>query len=661
METVISHKHVSLRFSHFSVLTPQRLVLLTEQEAPLSSRSLRLFGDIAQQKGTGAAAQMDCRDGAGEDRSERIPVADLREHILQLSGYSCHEDEEKSRTELLEKLNKCKRDTLIALCRSIDITGSRANRKEELVSFLMKFSKGHSSGIDGRNPDKKVKKRRHVKEDANLSSDNPLKKRKREDTGPETLGEKDADEVKGVQDRENYSECVFKDNRYVHDDNKKGKFQNEEANLQASERISGSMPENLNGPTLGDASIRKNEQEKASKKKISSFTKKIGTPKEDRKIKACGKQESRGDSKLRKQALKPTRDELREAIFLILDSADFATMTFGEVVKKVDKYFGKDLFERKPLIRSLIEEELFRLAEEAEKKELEEEEAAEAKARADQAAMERAKDKTVESGMNKPNELQVDQHSNTNNTANNKSGSTIEKGAKLGTAVEAADNRNSSAAAGSPQDGKTYADTKNEHNGDELTKDGKGEKVAPDDCDDADQGSGKAETVKNKNVDILQVSKDGKPEVVSKGENDDTGVGGADKGRGGSGGNYTADVSGCEAEKSNGHADDEHIERAEDSKAHEANNNGNSKDSKAHEANNNGNSKIVAIPSDKDGKAKEGDTNPEQCPTDSGGNGKGKADDADANAKADADSSKNGTTENGKNDDDVKANSDSVA
>ena len=66
-----------------------------------------------------------------------------------------------------------------------------------------------------------------------------------------------------------------------------------------------------------------------------------------------------------------------------------------------DKYFGKDLFERKPLVRALIEEELFRLAEEAEKKELEEEEAMEAKARAEQAARESAKDGRREKGTTK--------------------------------------------------------------------------------------------------------------------------------------------------------------------------------------------------------------------------------------------------------------------
>ncbi|XP_062211532.1 DEK domain-containing chromatin-associated protein 4-like [Phragmites australis] len=572
---------------------------------------------------------MDCVDGAsastgaGEDRSkvaseiklikqttwvfvEKESVTDLRERILQLAGHACHEEEE--RTELLEKLNSCKRDTLIELCRSFDIIGSRANRKEELVSFLMKFSKDHCSGIDGTNPYKKIKKRKRIKEEVNLSSSKPSKKKKREGTALETQGEEEAEGRKVVEDRINYSDCDLMNNRYVCADNKKGKFPNEEANLEPSKRINGSTSENLDGVTLNEAPIPTNVQAlittpsanlvtateldstnmKTSKKKKCSVTKKKATPKEDHQVKSCVKLESKGDSKPRKQALKPSRDELREAIFLILDTADFATMTFGEVVKKVDKYFGKDLFEIKPLIRSLIEEELFRLAEEAETKELEEEEAAEAKARAEQAAKARAKDRTVESGVNKRNELQAGQGGKIKDTAKNTNGNTTEKGFRGGTSVEAADNGNSSKAADngnsskaaeSSQDGQVDADTKNGNNGDEFTEDGKSEKVAPNiNGDYAIQGSriGKAETVKNKNVDSLQVSKDGKLEVVSKGENDDTEDDRAEEGRSGNSGNNAEDFNGCEAEDCNSHENDERVECAEDGKTQEANNNENS-------------------------------------------------------------------------------------
>jgi hypothetical protein len=41
-----------------------------------------------------------------------------------------------------------------------------------------------------------------------------------------------------------------------------------------------------------------------------------------------GKQESKGDTKPRKHAMKPSKEELREAVFLILDTADFATVRY---------------------------------------------------------------------------------------------------------------------------------------------------------------------------------------------------------------------------------------------------------------------------------------------------------------------------------------------
>ncbi|KAJ1296714.1 hypothetical protein BS78_01G323500 [Paspalum vaginatum] len=318
---------------------------------------------------------------------EKESVADLREQILQLIEHDCQEQEEKLRGELLEKLNRCKRDTLIELCRSFHVIGSRANRKEELVSFLMEFVKDHCSGVDGANSDKKIKKRRRVKEE-NLSTVK-LSKKKRQEGGEE------ADGNKVVEDRAKYSDYDLMDSRYVCADSKKGKFPKERPDFEPSERINGSMSMNLDGVSRSGAPITTDElamittppmklvttaegdstDMKALKNKHSSITKKKATPKEDLKVKMCGKRESKGDTKPRKQAMKPSKDELREAVFLILDTADFATMTFGDVVKEVDKYFGKDLFERKPLIRSLIEEELFRLTEEAEKKELEEEEA----------------------------------------------------------------------------------------------------------------------------------------------------------------------------------------------------------------------------------------------------------------------------------------------
>jgi len=528
------------------------------------------------------------------------------------------------------------------------------------VSFLMEFVKDHCSGIDGAYSDKKIKKRRRTKEEESLSSGKPSKKNKQD-------GQEDAFGKNDVEDRAKYSDCDLMDNRYIYADNKKGKFPKEQTNLEPSERINGCVSEHFDGVSHGE--MRNPTYEQAmittpSKKLVtvadgdstdvkdfknkSSITKKKGTPKEDRKVKPCGKQESKGDTKPRKQAMKPSKDELREAVFLILDTADFATMTFGDVVKEVDKYFGKDLFERKPLIRSLIEEELFRLTEEAEKKELEEEELAEAKARAEQAAKEMAQVQTVESGIEKQNLFQAGPDGETKDSSKNTNDSTNDKGVNGGASVDSAVKRNSSDAAEGLQDHKTDADTQNENVHDELTKDGKGEMVAPiANGDSAVQDSSPSncedETMKNSNVQILEGSKDGKVEGASNGENDDTEDTRNEAARSGNVGSNADAASGCEAEESNNRGNDEHAEHTEDGKAQEA-----------HNTENNIN---VEIHGDKDGKAKEGDINAEQSQADAGSNGKAEDDEHNANTKGDVDSGKNGAAEKGKTDD-VKGSSD---
>ncbi|CAN6300557.1 unnamed protein product [Urochloa humidicola] len=386
---------------------------------------------------------------------------------------------------------------------------------------------------------------------------------------------------------------------------------------------------------------------KAFKNK-SSVTKKKRTPKEDRKVKSCGKQESKGDTNPRKQAMKPSKDELREAIFLILDTADFATMTFGDVVKEVDKYFGKDLFERKPLIRSLIEEELFRLTEEAEKKELEEE-VAEAKARAEQAAKEMAQVQTVESGIDEGNVLQAGPDGKTEDGSKNTNDCANEKGINGGASVDSAAKGNNSDAAEGSEDHKADADTQNEGTGDELTKNDLGEMVAPiANSDNSIQVSsnGEAETVKNNNVQTLEGSKNGKVKGTS-GENDVTEDSRNEEGRNGNVGSNAEAANGCEAEESNNRGNDERVERTEDSKAQEAHNNENSTNAE--------------ICGDKDGKAKEADISAEQSQADGGRDGK--AEDADvhsANTKVDVDSGNSGAADNGKTDGDVKGNSGSA-
>ena len=282
---------------------------------------------------------------------------------------------------------------------------------------------------------------------------------------------------------------------------------------------------------------------------------------------------------------------------------------------------------------------------------MEEEELAEAKDRAEQTAKEMAQVQTVESGIEKLNLLQASPDGKTKDSSMNTNDSSNDKGINGGAYVDSVVKRNSSDAAEGLQDHKANADTQNENVCDELTKDGKGEMVAPiANGDSAVQGSCPSnyedETMKNSNVQILEDSKDGKVEGASNGENNDTEDSRNEEGRSGNVGSSADAVNGCEGEESNNRGNDEHAEHTD---LH-------TEDGKAQEAHNTESSINVEIHGDKDGKAKEGDINAEQSQADTGSNGKVEDDEHNANTKGDVDSGKNGAAEEGKTDDDVKGN-----
>ncbi|XP_051214742.1 uncharacterized protein [Lolium perenne] len=525
-------------------------------EPPLAMCSL---GELAlvPQPGTSVAASMECANwttadaGAGASAEGNRPKeSEFREQIVKLAGIACHEDEEKSRIELLEKLKGCNKIGLIELCRYFDIRGSTSTRKDDIVTILMEFLMEHGSRIDCAEPDKKLRKRKRNRDGADLSGGDPSKKRKPDGTVLETHGEEEAAGKKCVKDRANCSDFHLRGNRNVCTDNKTGQFSKGKAKPDQFEGVNGSMMEKLAVVPLPGLPIHTHEQilvttpcakfvsnvennsmdMKASTKKTISVSKKKATHMTDRNEKFCDNNSSRGDVKPRKQAVRPTKDELRQAVFCILDTANFATMTFGEVVKAVDKYFGKDLFERKPLIRALIEEELFRLAEEAEKKELEEEEAMGTKARAEQAAKASIKDVRVGSDIVKENGLQAGQNGKSKYAEKSyRSDNNIEKGAGNGTSVKAVDNRSSDDAAESSQDGKGEVETENETNCDGFAKDGEAGNIVQnangDDGVEISKDGKVGSIVQNANGDGgVEISKDGKAGSIVQNANGDDGV-----------------------------------------------------------------------------------------------------------------------------------------
>jgi hypothetical protein len=254
---------------------------------------------------------------------------------------------------------------------------------------------------------------------------------------------------------------------------------------------------------------------------------------------------------------------------------------------------------------------------------LEEDEAAEAKARAEQST------KDCGNGNEKD--------------CNNGNGKDI----RGGCSVEIS----SSDAAEGLQMGKANADTKIGEN--KPTNNGECEKVSPSINIVVDiQGSRNSKVttvnVKNNNVDALEGSKDLRTKEAWNQGHVDTEYDGTEGGRSENGSNKAGDANHCEAQESRSHADGERVEQEVDG------------DVKAEEASKE-NSRNVAIHGDNDGNEKEGNIDAEQRPTDSGSGGKAEYANHNVNSKDDVDSDKNGGAENGKTGDNVKADSYDIA
>lgn len=97
------------------------------------------------------------------------------------------------------------------------------------------------------------------------------------------------------------------------------------------------------------------EGKKQGRKKAKASAAKSNLKEKDGKTKAKGKSDT----------LDPSDEELRSAIADILKGVDFNTATFTDIVKQLAGRFDTDLTERKGPVKVLIQEELSKLAVEA--------------------------------------------------------------------------------------------------------------------------------------------------------------------------------------------------------------------------------------------------------------------------------------------------------
>lgn len=340
----------------------------------------------------------------------RGKVINFKNHILQFSGFALHEDDEKQKTKMKEKLEKYVKDILVDFCELFDIHVLKATtRKEDIVAKLVDFMVAPHAMTDVILAEKdqlssKSRKRKRVSRNTGGTSEkSSIKKHAKDEDTPNTKSkraEESEDEDKEEDEKDDQNELSDENGSPEHSDNDEKKNESDEEVGEADE--SPKKRQQVKKTSLGD--LRSDKKEKRSRtspmmvplksvnnpakssstklqaeesndtgeKVFSRKRKAVDAPamksgsKPDNKERVTGKRSSTGKvtSEEDKQS-RPSKDELRVTICEILKGINFNTATFNDMVELLSKSYKTDLTPRKSVIKKMIKEELTKLAEEA--------------------------------------------------------------------------------------------------------------------------------------------------------------------------------------------------------------------------------------------------------------------------------------------------------
>ncbi|KAL9262893.1 DEK domain-containing chromatin-associated protein 3-like protein [Drosera capensis] len=346
----------------------------------------------------------------------------IKNNISRFSGFVWHDNEEKQRLKVKEKLDKCVKEKLVELCDILDIPISRAtSKKEDIVVKLLEFLvEPHPTTTvllaEKDQPSKGKKRRRDTKGSSSRRSSKSRKKSDEADAsadkgeekgtaGSEDDTEDEEKEVKEGDKEENGVQGGSEDEGSEQSDSEeeKDKSQDEpEDDTKEAKKVSKKQPAKKEAPgkardkkvatpnapiptskrTPKKSFARHSKVDEGSdaspkvfsrKKKSEETTKeKISAPRRLSSKDKAGKKAVKGKEKTKESKVKPTDDDLRNAICDILKEVDFNTATFTDMLKQLAKQFNTDLTPRKSSIKLMIQEELTKLAEEDDEDEDEE-------------------------------------------------------------------------------------------------------------------------------------------------------------------------------------------------------------------------------------------------------------------------------------------------
>ncbi|KAJ0046845.1 hypothetical protein Pint_03865 [Pistacia integerrima] len=379
----------------------------------------------------------------------------VKSNISRFSGFVWHENEEKQKSKVKEKFDKCNKEKLLEFCDVLDIPISKNTRRKEdivtsLIDFLVAphatttellaekevfclkilkfkltyrvwflvchvFYLDYSVGIlvkseqeaqEGRKT-KFINIREHTfktfskgtillqlkaerkTEDASkkkITSDSEEESSEEEEEKEEETEEEEKeengvpepsdDEMPEPSESEDKSESENESEEYVGKRKRSSKTptkKKESAGKARTKKVSvtskSSPPPKRTpkkAPSKGSKAdedsdtspkvfSRKKKNEKVTKEKASTPTK--NTPKEK-----SGRKAAKGKDKAKEEKVRPSDEDMRDAICEILKEVDFNTATFTDILTQLAARYDMDLTPRKSSIKLMIQEELTKLA-----------------------------------------------------------------------------------------------------------------------------------------------------------------------------------------------------------------------------------------------------------------------------------------------------------
>ncbi|KAL8215697.1 hypothetical protein R6Q57_022534 [Mikania cordata] len=327
----------------------------------------------------------------------------IKSNILQFSGFVWHENEEKHKTKVHEKLDKLKKEQLFEFCDLLEVPIIKTTAKKEdvvakLIEFLMVPHATTSELLAEKQQSSKGNKRKRAnKKSASASEATPSKdpSKKSKTASDKQKDTPETEESEQVQEDENKKhqnanggpvkseseehasepESGKEDSKKRKRDSKKPPSKTESA-LKTKSREE-ATPKKSNPqkktPTVSSTIQSKSKDQSESQPPTKTFSRKKKNHVDEEKTLISKKSASKekivkkavkGKETPKEEKLKPSDVELKTAICEILKEVDFNTATFTDILKMLNERFNTELTPRKATLKSIINEELIKLANE---------------------------------------------------------------------------------------------------------------------------------------------------------------------------------------------------------------------------------------------------------------------------------------------------------